>query len=1253
MNKAKGVFLTLLRSPSQEVRRAAAEGLGFLSTLGVREDARFLQSAILHDLDEVIQGTQDHEQGKALSLESIAAGRSAAVLALACMQRTACRIKEQRDARARERGGSIDRHDESNEDVLPLFQILIKILPSITIRTTGGFLGVRAVGLHAFGLLFFYSKKIQAETLSPQESHLLKKIIELIEDNFISAWTAASVDFDHGTDEEKLSIEVSFVAVLLRLMTFLTPSLSRLEGIDQQVAMRFSRLAMLATESLGAHPIVKIEAMAFYEVMSQHQYLLPPHADGVKYEEHAILSCIPMVMESISPRRITIQPNHDARLTACGMSSQNTLRAALKVIHILCRSNILVAEWSGMKMVALLFAALEDLLGKQTYTGNTLHRGLAAPRESESLYQVPDITAKELSQVMCLLVLQERSQSQMCLSFLLRYILLSRCVVLGSSAASSDDEDEDKTQPMSASRVVQSALKRANSDGAPLLEYANPARWQVKIMAVQVMTIALHEMKKQTLSGGGELATSHDFNPKEAKRKCEKACHEATAQGTGPPESILSLHIGSLVGAACGMATATVDQAELRCLQESAMYLIRQLIECFGNIPDPDQPDTTVLHDDIPQISSAIKTALGAPVEEYGATSCRLFFAGCQTLHAFLKMKVTNDRAVLKRFFRPVIPDSDEVVLFGIDQKLPTNLTNGSRKEEHVNTRANLLVHIGKLWILGNIPKDDVDLLELVSVDKTTLGAHAGSLAIDGARLLLNEGLTLCGTELEIEIGTPTVFDPLYLEDWQAIDNSVKAALSSTWASLAATAVTFLTQSMKLSEEHEKAESWLQRIVPFLFAGWGDAIIARNMAAHSQRQPKHEWARCVDPTKVASCCLEGISALSSYEEIHVLNNSWKAKIERVFSDISSNIFEPILLGKSNAATVESEIDLIKICCAFISNVCKRSPSTVTESASMLLAILRPLSLLENGEVDLSAVQPSSIISACLTAVSMVLDEATAPPSLVQAMVAVSLKLSAGEKPLLPSLKTAIRILMKACLLHESITMKDQSDVAFVVASSKDWETWGMVVQAKDGAAAEASLNYVQQCLLECINDAQQLPLLTVLRTLLQSSPPPSASTGRFVCSILAEILLVFRSYATLQVPTNLQSHRTAVCAESMKIALVAVQQLSLDGTAEEDVAQFLLLLFQTWIASIRYNGLPNHPPPHIGSSDAALGRMCAQAITHVARTAAVPFKLSMGLMFEQDRGVLEFAVRAEMNGYAVAPAQAAPKKKLNLQSFKK
>jgi len=1246
MNKAKDVFRTLLRSPSQEVRRAAAEGLAFLSTLGVREDARFLQSAVLHDLDAVIRGTNDQEQGKQLSVESICAGRSAAVLALSCMQRTAYKIQQERRTRAQERG-SVDRGNEDTEEILPLFQILIKILPSITIRPTGGFLGVRAVGMHAFGLMFSYSSKINIEDLSPQEKHLLKKLIELVEDNFLSAWTAASTEFDHGTDEDKLTTEVSFVAVLLRLMTFLTPKLSHLHGVDDEVALRFARMSALAIECFGSHPTVRLEAMAFHEILSQHQHLLPAHAGGVKYDEHAVLRCIPILMESISHRESLLHVNLDSSSPTTGMASRKSLRAAVKVVRFLSVSNVLVAEWSGMEIIALLFAALEESIGSQTFAGNTFHRSLSAPRDSEILYRATDSTAREISQVMRLLVLLERRDSSDCLPVLLRYILLSRCILTGKTGASDNNQEFDD-QRFTVATVVQAAIDRGYEDACPILEYASTPRWQVKVLAIQVMTMALSETAQKVLSEGKGLRESIVFSPKLANIQCTTACREA--QGSSPPPSVLSLHIGALVTVACGMATATVDQVELRCLQESAIYLIRQIVDCFGDIPDPDQQEFKVLNDDIPQLSAAIKNALTGPEDDAGANTCRLFFSGCLALQSFLKMQVTSDKGVLKRIFRPIVPEN--LTMFGKEDPLAMSVITSSTgvNEPYSDIRANLLIHIARLLTIGSIPASENELLALIEVKKAVIGAHAASLAIDGARLVLHEGLTLGGAENRSDFGTSQIV-PCFLTNWNDINDSVKAALVSSWPKLASLAVSHLIDALDSSDELEKVEGWLQELVPMLFAGLGDAISAR-FGGEAPRVVSG-FRKSINTTDVATACLTGITALSASPRALALSTEWKSLTEGSLSMITKAIFEPVLSGKSQLDAAGDEIALIEASCTLILRLTNNPAFNTKEDTLLLNTVLQPLCFLESKEMDMSSRSSSAIVSTCLTAVAKTCSGRSVPSGLVKALINVVLKIS-ERNDAFSDVQSANRKLLMACLSADTMTIKEESEIAQKLAASKDWEGWCGMVKATGGAGVAASISIIQEHLLTCVCVDEHLPLLKSLQLLLQSSPIPGDMVGRIISSMIAEVMVVFHAYATLTISADLRVHRSVVCADSMKFILTAIQQMSKDGSPEDDVADFLHILFQVMTASIRYNGLPNSPVPIPGCSDPALGRMCAQAITHIARVVSIPFKSSMVLLQENDRVVLEFAVRAEMSGYASAPTtETTTKKKLSLKGFKK
>jgi hypothetical protein len=120
----------------------------------------------------------------------------------------------------------------------------------------------------------------------------------------------------------------------------------------------------------------------------------------------------------------------------------------------------------------------------------------------------------------------------------------------------------------------------------------------------------------------------------------------------------------------------------------------------------------------------------------------------------------------------------------------------------------------------------------------------------------------------------------------------------------------------------------------------------------------------------------------------------------------------------------------------------------------------------------------------------------------------------------------------------------------------------------------------------------------------------------------------------------------------MKILLTSFMQLVLSSADESDFATFLDVVFRIFLAVIRFNGFPNHPSPHSGG-DPALGRLCAQAILHIAKTAPAPFKTCAAALPPHDRNLLEFAVRGELTGYHQTHGTSQQKKKLNLASFKK
>jgi hypothetical protein len=200
MNKAKDLLLTLLPSGSNIVRRAAAEGLALLATLGVSEDAHFLQSAVLHSLDEVMQGNQPDGKPRTLPLEPISASRAGSLLTLACIQRMAQKISENKLGRSKGRALSAAEVILQAEEALPTLQMMTRILPSIGRQGFRDFFIVQTHALHAFGLLLGYSNKLESGKLQPEDLQLLRKAVELVEDNFVASWTVASADFDAGQE---------------------------------------------------------------------------------------------------------------------------------------------------------------------------------------------------------------------------------------------------------------------------------------------------------------------------------------------------------------------------------------------------------------------------------------------------------------------------------------------------------------------------------------------------------------------------------------------------------------------------------------------------------------------------------------------------------------------------------------------------------------------------------------------------------------------------------------------------------------------------------------------------------------------------------------------------------------------------------------------------------------------------------------------------------------------------------------------
>lgn len=202
MNRAKDLFFALLPSSVHLVRRAAAEGLSMLATLGVTEDAHTLQSAILYSLDELMKGHLPDGTPRKFQLnnEALSSVKAGSLLTLACIQRTAQKMDSDERDRARTRSNT--QTSEESSDTAPQTMIMItRVLPSCATHSLeNDFFYVRAHALHALEVLIAYSLPEDEESFSDDNLHIIQKAVESVEANFLSAWTAITADFDGGRE---------------------------------------------------------------------------------------------------------------------------------------------------------------------------------------------------------------------------------------------------------------------------------------------------------------------------------------------------------------------------------------------------------------------------------------------------------------------------------------------------------------------------------------------------------------------------------------------------------------------------------------------------------------------------------------------------------------------------------------------------------------------------------------------------------------------------------------------------------------------------------------------------------------------------------------------------------------------------------------------------------------------------------------------------------------------------------------------
>lgn len=1244
MNKAKDLLLTLLPSASTIVRRAAAEGLALLATVGVTEDAHFLQSALLHSLDEVMQGNKPDGKPKAIAFEPISAARSGSLLTLACIQRTAHYVAQRKISRARERTASRDSQDMVRHDDLPILQMMTRNLPSSVYHGLyKDFFIVRTYALHSLCILLSYSSKLESSVLDDVDKQLLRKGIELIEGNFVASWTASSADTDRGQEAEKMASEVAFLAVLLRLMTFVVPYLHHLHTEDAEIAHRFLVMAALILESTSSHPVILVEAMAFFEVLAMYRDLLSSARDTV-YPEHPLSIAIPYVLKTgLGPRIFD---------GSWSTSSVRGCRAAVRALEALSQSNIPASHLTNMKPITMLVSTLEAVCGCRYFFRSGPFRSLAVSPDQDAMFMESAALEKETVAAATSLLALERLITGSRADFYLRWLLFARQILVGSAISIVYDADIDQ---YSRAGVVRAATLRTASDTSPVFATCKILRWQVKALAAQLASGALNGLA-QCAEMVPPSKGCIDFDPKAAISRCTNMCHEAQKSGGSTPESRLVFHLEDLLASACMSSAATVDHSELRAVQGSAVTFLANLITCFKNIPDPEDPNGCILEQYSTQIFSAVKHALSAAEDCDSYDSARLFQAGCETLEKIVDAKLTKDPAALKRIVRPIVPGASEIPFFSLKDGFPAKLLRIDDKKLHEDSRISALARISKLWAASKLFSGSSEMHKsLESVcdelipDKVNVAVHCAAVAIDGARLLLGSQLSVAGKPMSFfdNKSKLTTESGFHFQNTKDIGDVVKCALATAWSSCASFSLLLLLRAATSDDFDDASKAayltWVKRIIPLIITGVHHSGEALESGA-DEYDGVAEWACAVDPATVRVDCLRAMGTLVSLLPPAQFQPLWRDEIYRAVDQVRESVILPIL-----GSTPQKEIHplIVSEVCRLLRMLASANSESLRKKSSLLVTLLTPLDALQKKTIDFSGAHSEIIVSTCISAVGSIIALDSDQDNLVYAMIQLALESNVPGRSALPkTVNDAIKEMLRHCLGHKSVGRKQLRDIALRLAMADNWDAWAIVATIDGGLAAMSSFEPLKKRLRSNSDYKMQLQVLAMLRELTQNSSVPSLLLARITNGIVPDVLVLLQSYGT---DHSAQGQRSTVCTDAMKILTIAYQQVSAEGS-QDDVTSFLSLLLQVLLAVVRFNGLPNHPSPNNGG-DVQLGGLMAQTFVNIARATPGPFKTVLAELNDLDRTLLEFSVRAQMTGYQTAHAPV--KKKLDLKSFKK
>lgn len=993
----------------------------------------------------------------------------------------------------------------------------------------------------------------------------------------------------------------------------------------------------------------------FFERLSQHRSLIEPSCCCAVNTDNAATVAMPFLLSALKTPIANVVADGYADFRACHgpIDVQRSAVMCLKTVFT-SENNVGSVTFDAGKTI---LEFLHDRCGRRRFEHFSEFRSLAMSRSVVNDFEdSQSIEAETIALIHTILAAQLGSEDSAEKTYrCLQWLLFSVSLISGDSLKPGQDEPEIQA---SVAGLIERTRYAARSNASPVVQVSNPPRWQLKCVASNIASLTMASFLE--MKGNPSI-----FNFQTARARCMEMLQKDSNEVHGVNlHSFPVLHLEELVTTSCIASAATSNNSELPSVQASGLRFLITVLKAFGEELDASTNDgTTLLEQYSSQIISAVRHALNAEslLEESVASSGfhRLFAAGCEASLVMMKGGFVSEPVVIRRLLQPILLPSEDVpfaAFGGRDEKLlmkSNHVTDDSRSFPMF--RLSKLCFAARLSMaieMGDMNQSAVSVINSeLEKDEVGRAIHSAAAAIDG--YLLSRG-----SSEQSGVGFPS--NGLTYANLNDVDELVLDELVENWPVLATSSVVSLLRAIKdtpeESEQKESLELWLSKLLPIILIGLRGTL--------SEFKPGQSEATIAEKAALFICALRLI--VGSGTSLELCSDELGGVVSMVTDSV---LFQ--LLGLSGSAdgdgrshpvilphfVFEDCTILMQQACGFIEDLCKSSEGVVTDLALLSHSVMKPLVALQEKQIKLHA-NYSIILSSCIRSSIALLfcqkeeDRMQLEKALVQLSLS-TLKEMSVHPELNKELKDPCLSLLRSCSNDTSLKAEEWGAIATYSVSNELWDAWAIICASlPPGFGIKSSINAMKGALGDLDNTSRHFGAIVALREAMHSAGTEDPSLVCFVLHHVGfEVLQLLRAYSLRLSPVHgFDENRVKVCAEAVKVNMIAFQYLSTAGGEGDTTASFLLALFQVLVESVSFNGLPgNLLGTKNAGADENIGRMCAQVFVHVVRSNPLIFKSTISAMAAESRTVLENAVRADMSGYA---APKREKKKLSLKGFR-